>query len=73
MNLIELMEDEEIKDRITSEAEENVVIHNDDEADEVLAQMLWANEKIAGNRALVKKKAQELKEALAAYERRLNG
>ena len=73
MNLIELMEDEEIRDRVTSKAEENVVIHNDDEADEVLAQMIWATEKIAGNKALVKKKAQQLKEALVTYEKRLNG
>ena len=73
MKLIELMEEDEIRDRIERQAEMPYAIHNDDEADETLAQMLWAKQKIEENKALVKKKAEALKAQLQDYERRLNG
>lgn len=73
MKLIELMEEDEIRDQITRQVEMSYIIHNDDEADETLAQMLWAKRKIEENKALVKKKAEMLKAQLQDYERRLNG
>lgn len=73
MKLIELMEEEEIRACMEQEAESRYAIHNDDEADEVLAQMLWAKRKIEENKELVKKKAEILKAQLQDYEKRLNG
>ena len=73
MKLIELMEEDEIRDRIERQAEMPYAIHNDDEADETLAQMLWAKRKIEENKELVKKKAEMLKAQLQDYEKRLNG
>lgn len=73
MKLIELMEEEEIRACMEQEAEGRYAIHNDDEADEVLVQMLWAKRKIEENKELVKKKAEVLKAQLQDYEKRLNG
>lgn len=73
MKLIELMDEDEIRAGIDAATERGLKIHNDDEADEVIAQMIWAKKKIEDNRALVKKKAEQLKLQLQDYERRLNG
>lgn len=73
MKLIELMEEEEIRACMDKEAEGRYAIHNDDEADEMLAQMLWAKHKIEENKELVKMKAEVLKAQLQDYEKRLNG
>lgn len=73
MKLIELMEEEEIRACMEQEAEGKYAIHNDDEADAVLAQMLWAKRKIEENKEIVKKKAEELKAQLQDFEKRLNG
>lgn len=73
MKLIELMDEDEIRAGIDTATERGLKIHNDDEADEVIAQMIWAKKKIEDNKALVKKKAEQLKLQLQDYERRLNG
>ena len=73
MKLIELMDEDEIRAGIDAATERGLKIHNDDEADEAIAQMIWAKKKIEDNKALVKKKAEQLKLQLQDYERRLNG
>lgn len=75
MKLIELMEEDEIRERIERQAQADMpcVINNDEEADDTLAQMLWAKRKIEENKELVKKKAEQLKLQLQDYEKRLNG
>ena len=42
MKLIELMDEDEIRAGIDAATERGLKIHNDDEADEVIAQMIWA-------------------------------
>lgn len=42
MRLLELMDDEEIMESIKTDEDRALAIHNDDEADEVLSQILWA-------------------------------
>lgn len=73
MRLLELMDDEEIMESIKTDEDRALAIHNDDEADEVLSQILWAKHKIEENNELVKQKAAELKLLLMNYEERLNG
>lgn len=73
MKLIELMDEDEIRAGIDAATERGLKIHNDDEADEAIAQMIWAKKKIEENKELVKKKAEQLKLQLQDYERRLNG
>ena len=73
MKLIEFMDEDEIRSDIDRQAELPYIIHNDDEADNVLAQMLWARQKIEENKEKVKAKAEQLKLQLQDYEHRLNG
>ncbi len=73
MNPIELMDEDEIMESIAADEDRALAIQNDDEADEVLSQILWAKRKIEENNELVKRKAAELKLLLMNYEERLNG
>lgn len=70
--LLEVMSDKDIEKQVVSEETIIPAFDNDDDADEALAKVLWAKNKIEENEKLVKAKKAELMEALADYEQRLN-
>lgn len=74
MNLLELMSDEEIQAEIEQDKNSFTVKKlTEDEADEILSKIIWADKKIKENEEKIKRKKKELENNLDMYARRLNG
>lgn len=76
MELLELIDTDKMYEDIKenpSAAEKYERVHTDEEADDVLARVIWAQKKICENDELVKKKKEQLQKLLKDYEARLNG
>lgn len=74
MHLIELMSDEELKQDVnnTNEVAPIFVLNSEDDADECLSKILWADKKLEENSKLIEKKKKQLDELLKDYENSLN-
>lgn len=74
MHLIELMSDEELKQDVnnTNEVASIFVLNSEDDADECLSKILWADKKLEENSRLIEKKKKQLDELLKDYENSLN-
>ena len=70
MNILELMNETEIEKEVATIDFPHVI--SEDEADETLARILWAESKIKENEKIVKEKKEELMNMLVNYEKRLN-
>lgn len=80
MNIMSLLNPEALKNEVDSfgeqvESGEQVLrpaLKNNDEADDCLGRILWAQEKLAENEATVKARKEQLLAQLTDYEHRLN-
>lgn len=74
MHLIELMSDEELKQDVNDTNDIGPVfsLDTEEDADECLSKILWANRKIEENNKLVEKKKKQLETLLKDYEDSLN-
>lgn len=72
MELLHFMSPEEIQYSMAEDEEKDVTPLTEDEADDILAKILWARRKIEENNKDIKQKKEEMKVLLENYEKRKN-